>query len=227
MRMLSLLRSDIRFQYRYGFYFLYLIFTVLYIALLFALPASWREKAAALLIFTDPAAMGLFFMGAIVLYEKSERVLDSIAISPAKPREYVLAKLLSIGLISTAAALAIGIPAGTAAHPVRLIAGVFLCSCLFSSIGLIIGGRVSTLNRFLLLTVPAEILIVVPAVVWLFRGADELLALHPGVAMMMLLIRGNDSLLPFVSLLVWTAAFAALAAATVKRMLVGRGGVRL
>jgi fluoroquinolone transport system permease protein len=57
------------------------------------------------MIFSDPAAMGLYFMGAIVLFEKSERVLSAIAVSPVKPREYVLSKLCSIGIVSAAAGL--------------------------------------------------------------------------------------------------------------------------
>jgi len=74
MRLKALLIGDIRFQFKYGFYFLYLIFTILYVGMLYALPAAWRERAAVLMIFTDPAAMGLYFMGAIVLFEKGERV---------------------------------------------------------------------------------------------------------------------------------------------------------
>ena len=104
MRLIKLVQGDIRFQFRYGFYFLYLIFCLLYISLAYVMPLTWRQTAVIVMVFTDPAAIGLFFMGAIVLYEKSERVLDSLAVSPIKVTEYVIAKLLSISLISTAAA---------------------------------------------------------------------------------------------------------------------------
>jgi hypothetical protein len=43
--------------------------------------------------FFRPAAMGLYFMGAIVLFEKGERVLDSLAVSPAGAGMYALSKL--------------------------------------------------------------------------------------------------------------------------------------
>lgn len=72
MRFKKLFLWDLRFQAKYGFYFLYTVLTVIYVTVLFALPESWQEKAAAILIFSDPAAMGLFFMGAIVLLEKSQ-----------------------------------------------------------------------------------------------------------------------------------------------------------
>ena len=109
--------SDIRFQFRYGFYFIYLVFSLVYIGMLFAFPENWRQTAALLMIFTDPAAMGLFFMGAIVLFEKSERVLNSIAVSPVKPLEYVVSKLVSIGLIASLVACVIGFVAGVVERP--------------------------------------------------------------------------------------------------------------
>lgn len=71
MRLGSLLIWDIRFQAKYGFYFLYAVLTVIYTIILLAVPESWQEKTAAILIFSDPASMGLFFMGAIILLEKT------------------------------------------------------------------------------------------------------------------------------------------------------------
>lgn len=80
MRFKNLLLWDMKFQGRYGFYLLYGILTAFYIVLLHSLPQSWKENAAAILIYSDPAAMGLFFMGAIILLEKSQRVTSFFAI---------------------------------------------------------------------------------------------------------------------------------------------------
>lgn len=62
--------NDIRFQRRYGFYLLYLVVTLIYLGLLFALPADWRPVAAVIVVFSDPAALGLFFMGALCCSKK-------------------------------------------------------------------------------------------------------------------------------------------------------------
>ncbi|MDW7658637.1 MAG: ABC transporter permease [Bacillota bacterium] len=227
MRMAQLLQGDIRFQYKYGFYFIYLIFSALYISLLFAFPEAWREKAAILMIFTDPSAMGLYFMGAIVLFEKSERVLDSIAVSPVKPAEYVLSKLVSIGLIATLVALAIGSAAGAINHPFYFVIGVFLCSCLFSAVGLIVACKTATLNQFVIATIPAEILINVPAVAWLFGYHKSWLIVHPGVCLMQLLSGDANLAIALLILLLWTALFYVLAGAAVTKMLKSVGGVKL
>ena len=81
MRLGSLLLWDIRFQRKYGFYFLYAVLTAIYAFILFAVPENWKEKTAAILIFSDPAAMGLFFMGAIILLEKSQHTPCAFAVS--------------------------------------------------------------------------------------------------------------------------------------------------
>lgn len=227
MRAKSLILSDIRFQYRYGFYFIYLVFSVLYVAILFALPEDWRKPAAMLMIFTDPAAMGLFFMGAIVLFEKSERVLDSIAVSPVKPLEYALSKLVSIGLIATLVACAIGFSAGVVAKPLLFVSAVFLCSCLFSALGLVVACKTSTLNQFMIAAVPAEIVIIVPAVLWMFWLKLDILFLHPGIAMLMLCGGEGSALLAFFSLLIWTVLSVWWAVKTVEKMLKSVGGVKL
>ena len=84
MRLRQLLLWELKFQARYGIHFLYGFLTALYAAVLVSLPSFWQKNAAALLIFSDPAAMGLFFMGAIILLEKSQRVTAGFAVSPIK-----------------------------------------------------------------------------------------------------------------------------------------------
>ncbi len=227
MKVKPLLIQDIKFQYKYGFYFLYLVFSVFYITLLYALPVAWREKAAILMIFSDPAAMGLFFMGAIVLFEKGERVLDSIAVSPAKPYEYMLSKLVSIGVISTVVALVIGFSGGVIANHFYFIAGVFLCSCLFSSVGIILAAKITTLNQFILATIPAQVLINIPAIAYLFGWKPFPLLLHPGVCMIELCENGTNALPAIIILILWVILVAVLAEKAVAKMLRSVGGFKL
>ena len=42
MRFKKLFLWDLRFQAKYGFYFLYTVLTVIYVTVLFALPESWQ-----------------------------------------------------------------------------------------------------------------------------------------------------------------------------------------
>ena len=227
MRIPALLTGDIRFQYKYGFYFLYLIFSVFYIGLLYALPSAWREKAAVLMIFSDPAAMGLYFMGAIVLFEKGERVLNSIAISPVRPMEYVIAKLVSIAIISALVGLLIGMGANVIGSPVLFTLGVFLGSCLFSAIGLMVAANIASLNQFVVATIPAELLINLPAVAWLFGWKPGFMILHPGVCIIEICQNGTRAVPALFILAVWTAAAAIFTGHVIKNSLRSLGGVKL
>ena len=227
MRARALLLGDIRFQFKYGFYYLYLIFTVLYIALLYALPAAWRERAAVLMIFSDPAAIGLYFMGAVILFEKGERVLASFAISPVMPMEYVASKLVSIALISTAVGLLIGLGGGIVSNPFLLITGVFLGSCLFSAVGLIVAANIATLNQFIVATIPAEILINIHAIAWLFGWKPGWMLLHPGVCILELCQNGPNALPAVPILACWTILSALFARRVIVKSLRSLGGVKL
>ena len=227
MRVISLFLGDIRFQFKYGFYFLYLIFSMIYIALIYAFPVEWRKTSAIIMIFSDPAAMGLYFMGAIILFEKSERVLDSIAISPVKAYEYVLSKLCSIGVISVVVAVAIGFGSSIISDPFYFITGTFLCSCLFSAIGLIVACKINTLNQFVIATIPAEILINIPALAWIFGYKKSWLQFHPGVCLIELLNGNSKSLTSLLLLLLWTLVFIKYAELVVKKTLKSVGGVKL
>lgn len=223
MRRRALLLGDFRTQYKYGFYFLYLFLTVLYAALLFALPASVREKAGILLVFTDPAALGLYFMGAIVLLEKGEHVPESLAVSPVRPAEYAFSKLGSLAAISALSGAAVGAFAGIPSGAAFLYA-VFLSSCLFSSVGLLCAVPAKTLNQFILLTIPAELLINLPAIIYLFGYERSWLLFHPGVCVIELCKAGPHAPAAAAMLLLWTALSAGLAVRSARTLFRRAGG---
>lgn len=227
MRLLRLARGDIRFQFKYGFYFLYLIFSILYITLAYILPHDWRQTAVLVMVFTDPSALGLFFMGAIVLYEKSERVLDALAVSPVSVSEYVVSKLLSIGLISSLIALLIAVSSRLSFQPFYFICAVFMGSCLFSSCGLILAAKSSTLNDFILSTIPFQIAIILPALAYLFGWQPAWLLIHPGASMIELMMAGHYRWFAFIMLFVSAGLACYLAYKVVSKMFRTLGGAKL
>jgi len=227
MRLQALLVGDIRFQWKYGFYFLYLVFTLLYIFLLQVLPPFWKDTASLVMVFSDPAAIGLFFMGAIILLEKSENTMQSIAISPVRPVEYVLAKMGALSLLSTLVGFGIRLSAIHIERPVLFFLGVFLGSGLFSSIGILVATKAKTLNQFIVLTIPLELVINLPAFLYLFGWKHPLMLLHPGVCVIELCGKGNNWLLAILLLLAWTAGMTILAAKHIERCFISLGGSKL
>lgn len=223
MRLWNVTRMDIRFQFKHGFYFLYAIFTLLYLLILFAIPEEFRSQAAALLIFSDPAMMGLYFMGGIVLLEKSQRVLDSLAVSPMRFREYLCAKVLSLAIISTLTGTVLTVAVAPESWPIKVLT-VFFGSVFFSLMGLAASYYSDTLKDFLMLSVLIQLFTGIPGVLWIFSILPGWMIWHPGI-LIMEGICGKGLILPF--LVIWSIAAFIVVYKMTSHKLSNSGGVKL
>ena len=205
MRQKNLIIQEIRFCTKYGIVLMYVFFALFYVLLITAIPNEIREITGTILIFTDPAAMGLFFMGAIILLEKSQRVNCSLAVSPIKISEYIIAKVVSLMFMGIIIGLIISVAAGNNHLLITAIA-IALSSAIFSLWGLVIAQKTESLNSFMIGTVPCEIIICIPAILYLFDIIkQEIWILHPGVSAIRLMKGQNDKVvLCMVVLVVWT-----------------------
>lgn len=236
-RLRTLLACDMLFQLRYGFYFLYAFFSIFYAVMLSLLPQQFHAKAVSILVFTDPAAMGLFFMGAIVLFEKSQRVIESLSISPIHIIEYIFSKVLSIALISLISALLIALSVyikgsvffSGLSHFILFSTAIVLSSILFSLLALGCAALSKTLNQFMIFTIPFEVLLMTPPILLIFGLSTPLLEFHPGIIALRM-IGPNYVVNPLISilLLVFFILFALLfASRSVKKMMLSWGGIVL
>lgn len=99
----ALLRADFRMLRRHGVGTVYLLLGVGYaLGLRYLAPEDSRGMWTALLLFSDPGTLALFFMGAIVLYEKNQRVYGALYAAGVTPGRYLAAKCLSAALLGTA-----------------------------------------------------------------------------------------------------------------------------
>ncbi len=226
MRLLRLILGDIRFQYRYGFYFIYAVFCALYTFLLFVFPEAWRENAASIMIYSDPAAMGLFFMGAIVLLEKSERVLNALAVSPVKVSEYIAAKVISLMLISVAVSLVLTLAANLE-NILTVLLSTALTSVIFTLLGIIAATRINSLNRYVLVTVPIEIICFVPPIVSLFALRDEMRWFPLNGSIALIAGRSQNAAIDFSLLLAVIVCLWKITVYAIDKMWKGLGGVKL
>ncbi|TQW92783.1 ABC transporter permease, partial [Clostridioides difficile] len=151
---------------------------IIYICIINVFPTFMREKIAIIMIYSDPAAMGLFFMGAIVLLEKSQRVLNSLAVSPVKVSEYILSKVISLGVISSIVAMFIAITLNLDNIIISTI-GTFFSSIIFSLLGLIIASKASSLNQFIVLSIPIEIICFIPPILNVLLDTKSYANLYP------------------------------------------------
>lgn len=227
MRLGRLVCGDIHFQWKYGFYFIYFILTVLYVCGIAALPEHWKTDIASIMIYSDPAAMGLFFMGAIVLLEKSQKVLNAMVVSPVKVSEYILSKTVALIAISTVIALILGLVSGSN-HLLGIAVGTALTSAIFTMLGIIAATKISNLNQFLIVIMPIEIVCFVPPIVGLFVNLPDVFRFFPFTACMNL-ITGKSMLLSFDMVLVIATLIILyiIARHTVEHMWRSLGGVKL
>ncbi|MCH1982438.1 ABC transporter permease [Ruminococcus sp. OA3] len=217
MRLWSLTLWDMRFQFKYGFYFLYAILTVFYVAVLSAMPESWQEKVAPILIFSDPAAMGLFFMGAIILLEKSQRVSLAFAVMPVRAMEYVAAKVLSLSVISVAVAAVLAAAADTVTRSV-VLAGTAVSSVIFTLLGIIVSTKINSLNQFILWIMPVELISFLPAVLHILGITTDVLRYYPAVICMNMMDGYIPSAMEILILAVLTGVLLSAAQSCVLKM---------
>lgn len=228
MTLLKLIRNDIYFQYRYGFYFLYGFFTAFYILILYFLPEQWQDTASVIVVISDPILIGLVFMGALVLFEKSERVLNSIAVSPITTTQYVISKSISIAIIGLLSAVVIVLSNREVQSVLTFIVGIGLGSMLFSLMGLAISTTVHTLNGFMIRIMPVIFFATFPIILYATDTWCWILELHPTTSIINLLNYDQGTITySIIVLLLWNIALFVITNRRVAKMLANLNTVKL
>ncbi len=209
MRYLAALVGDIRYQLKYGFYFLYAFISAVYVVVLFLCPFEYRKTVASVIILTDPAMLGAFFIGGIWLLEKGEGLHGFWGVSPLKPIEYVLSKAVSLAIISTLAANVIAL-AGLRENVNYMILSIsiFVGAMVFTLIGLLLASYARSVNHYMLIaTLPLTVLLT-PPIAAVFGISAPILDLTPGMALWRIInhsigLSGVANIWPFIIMLVW------------------------
>lgn len=171
--------------------------------------------------------MGLFFMGSIVLLEKSERVINTIAVSPVKAGEYIISKVVSLGIISVIAGASIAVSSDTGSILI-VIMGVFAGSALFTMVGLIVAVNINNLNQFVMSAVPVEIIIFIPPILYLLGYDNKLMLMHPGCIVISMISGSSDYILFLLpALIAWFLFLFKIAHVNVIKMFRSIGGIKL
>ncbi|MEN1760382.1 ABC transporter [Anoxynatronum sibiricum] len=212
MRAFSIFTFDIRYQIKYGFYFLYAVISLLYLSILLFLPESMARPAAAIIILTDPAALGFFFIGGMILLERGEGLHTYFSILPTLNREYVLSKVLSLSIISTMVALFIaGIMFRSEVNYLLLSLGVFAGASVFTLFGLAVGTVAKSINHYFVISVPVGILLMGPAFLIYLDLNNFLIEILPATLLLRLIYASLQLEIPYppilslVGIILWCA----------------------
>jgi len=146
-----MVRWDVRLQFRYGFYAAYAVLTVAYALALHVAPTDVRPLLLVFVIFNDSLVLGLYFVAALVLYERGDGVLDALVTSPLSARSYLASKVVSLSFLAVLATVVLAVASvGTGFDPLALVVGVGSTSALFVLLGFVLVARFDTLNAYFL-----------------------------------------------------------------------------
>lgn len=229
MRKVNVIKGDMFFQWKYGFYMLYLLMIIIYYVIFSFLTGNVKDTIVSICVYSDPAAMGMFFMGALILLEKSQRITNSIAISPVTVEEYILGKIVSVGIISEIVGVILMLQGHTENYFWCAI-GIFAGSVIFSLCGIIVGAKIESLNQYIIGTLPFEIIGFVPVILYRigFMWNNKLMIIHPGCSVMRLIEGDTEMAVGAVaSIVIWTILLFWRADISVRKMFRKSGGVKL
>lgn len=231
-RVARLVVHDLRLQLRYRLVHATAVLTLLWAVVVVALPAEWRPVAVPLVVFLDLATLGFFFVAGLVLFEKAERVLAALVVTPVQAGDYLVAKVGSMTVLALAASGVVAAAAavvGAPAWPLLFAAGVVLLSALTTLAGLAAVAPFDSISRFLMPAALPLIVMAVPLLDYLGLGGPWVLLLPTGGPLR--LIDGaysgagaGTAAVAVVASGVWTVGLAVVARWAFDRYVVGRRG---
>ena len=205
-----LLKKEITLQWRQGFWLVYFIFTAIYVAVLLSLPEKNRLLVSLLLILSDTTMLGVIFIGALVLLEKQQAVIQSLFVTPLEPSRYIWSKTLSLTLLATCMSILVYLPACrfNGYTPLLLLTIVFTAGT-FVLLGLGLAARIETINQYFGLMMGASMVLIIPVLPYLLLEQNPFFLFLPYVASLDLMLGARDPLplwrilLDVVLLIVW------------------------
>lgn len=149
-RLRVLIAHDARMQFQYGIYFAYAFVIAFYVLILIYAEPYVPAWLPAFVIFTDPAVVGFFFLGALMMLEKSENTRNAIAITPVSASEYFAAKSATLTTMALVAISVLFPFLHEDANWVMLLAIVALVSVQFLAVGIPVALHFETVTSYLM-----------------------------------------------------------------------------
>lgn len=186
--LLALASHDARLQYRYGIYAAYAFVVGFYVLALTVGRNVLPDWAIGFIVYTDPAAVGFFFLGALMMLEKAEGVRVALAASPVTAAQYLAGKMITLNGLALLACVVLMLVHSSTPHPLLLIVAVILTSICFTGIGVPIALRFRTVNGYLVGSGALLAPIIAPAFLALLDPMPVWLGLWPPIAQFRLIL---------------------------------------
>ena len=190
-RLLSTIRCDLRLQQRNGLYYASAFVLAVYALGLSQLHATGTQLNLAWLlpavVLNNLIITSFYFIGALVLLEKTEGTLAAQVVSPLRAGEYIAAKVITLTALALAYNLAVvALVVGSEFGALTLITGVGVAAALMVMAGFVAVARYESVNEYLLPSLPYAAGLMLP-LASMFGWDSPLLYVHPLQGPMLLL----------------------------------------
>jgi fluoroquinolone transport system permease protein len=153
---------DMKIQARENVYLFTLLTTLTFCVFIWLLPHRAPDTVVTGVLFLDPAVVGTSFVAAIVLMGRSQNTLVALAVSPARPSEYVVSKIVTLTLLTFAGGMTL---VCAAYWPVPLDRAIrFIIAMAFTGTLGVVGGvllvaTANSMNHFLARAFPVSVVL--------------------------------------------------------------------
>lgn len=162
-RLGSVLRLELRLQWRYRFIQAGLFSGGMWLALLLPLPHDVRPIAEPYVILGDLAIVGWFFIAGAVFLEKQDRTLNAVVATPMRFVEYLAAKLLTLIVLSAVLAVFVATVTSGTGYDLRwLLPGAVLGTALMLTVSFVSAMPFSSISNWFLPSVGPLAVLMLP-----------------------------------------------------------------
>lgn len=150
-RITAAIKMDIRLHKRYGFHYAAAFITLVWFALLMAFPSEYLTNALPFIIFVDLGIIGFYFIAGQIIFEKTERTIFALVVTPLTVAEYLASKLFTLTFLAWIISIIVVISSyGLKFNVLSLSLGVILMSLLALLVGIIGVMPYKSISSFLL-----------------------------------------------------------------------------
>ncbi|RMH77568.1 MAG: ABC transporter permease [Cyanobacteria bacterium J007] len=151
-RLLSTILIDFKLQIRHNFYSVSLVVAIVFIVAMGQfLTKEILAVVLPVLFLVAIAGSTYLFAGGSILFEKGERTLESLILTPLRVNEYLISKTFTLTVLATVESLAIVIfTYGLDFQPIPLLLGIISMGLFYSLICFVVVFRYQSITDFLL-----------------------------------------------------------------------------
>jgi fluoroquinolone transport system permease protein len=180
-------RVDALLAWRRGVVAAAAIVAVIYVILLRLLPVSVAGTVLPFLVFSDPAALGFFFVGGTILADRADGTAAAVAVTPADVSEILAGRVVVLAGLGTLGAVAVAAGSGLDVGWSWFIPTVLLTSVVYTCFGYAVAMRATSVNEYFGRAVAWSIPVFAPLAVFAVAPTWPGLAAWPTTASLLLL----------------------------------------